>query len=67
MNLVNLLCCSQKCFPRDVYKCAHKNGFPRDHRDLLSVNKKIDYPHIYSSVYMRIVDLSSDREQVPVP
>jgi len=36
------------------------------HRDLLPVNKKIDYPHIYSSVYMWIVDLFIDREQVPV-
>ena len=36
------------------------------HMDLLPVNKKIDYPHIQSSVYMWIVDLFIDREQVPV-
>ena len=48
------------------------------HRDLLPVNIKIDYPHIYikrstihiynvyTRVYMWIVDLFIDREQVPV-
>ena len=39
------------------------------HRDLLPVNKKIDYPHIYTRyiyIYMWIVDLFIHREQVPV-
>ena len=39
--------------------------FTSSHRDLLPVNKKMDYPHI-CTVYMWIVDLFIDREQVPV-